>query len=415
MKLLEDIIETIVSQQEVVIKLFHLSSFGATGFPEFIQQVPVEKRLKDVSTSLNVRGIDSDRVKAQEVLGFMSAVLGSIHDKAVANISSFLTSTYSLGCPAMILAIEAYHSEFESTNQDFLVQVLQKLRDSLVSGWNKYISEQVQSINSTFLRAKKRSGVVHFIKALPAFCNFIEDELKSQRIAGKTPREELPVRRLVNETYDRLFKATFSCLQRVSSDSSGSRSQMLALRGSSQGVYSDYEDKEQLNYHILMIENMNWLKEHLDGTSNGTIAGFVTFASATFKTELEQYIKIVIHRPLGKLIDFVSGVEMIADKNPAEKHGYTRAALKKVLSDYDAKDVAKGIETLKKRVEKHFIEEDRSEINRRLLERVLLAIQAEYSSFYTRLTDIINRYYEPGDREALLEFRSEDIVEAFRK
>jgi len=64
----------------------------------------------------------------------------------------------------------------------------------------------------------------------------------------------------------------------------------------------DPEDKEQLNYHIMMIENMNHYVEEVDPRGNSVLFDFKRKAETEYKEHLGLYIGAVIRRPLGKLL-----------------------------------------------------------------------------------------------------------------
>lgn len=96
---------------------------------------------------------------------------------------------------------------------------------------------------------------------------------------------------MVNEGYAKINKAMFESLQAIAKDSPNAASQSV-----------DPEDKEQLNYHIMMIENMHHYLEEVDTKNNGILEGFKKTAQEEFKEHLGLYIGAVIRRPLAKLL-----------------------------------------------------------------------------------------------------------------
>lgn len=86
---------------------------------------------------------------------------------------------------------------------------------------------------------------------------------------------------------------------------------------------------------------------------------------------------------------------------------------KKILSNYDAKEIRRGIETLKKRVEKHFGEgDDIAGLSRDLVMKVCKECEARYLDIVERVSKAVREVYE-GTLE--VEWRREDVVAAFRK
>ena len=64
----------------------------------------------------------------------------------------------------------------------------------------------------------------------------------------------------------------------------------------------DDDDKEQLNSHISMIENMHYYCQTVDDRRNTTLINSKSKARALLDEHLALYLKIVIRRPLGRLL-----------------------------------------------------------------------------------------------------------------
>ena len=428
-KIVDNLTTIVISQQEVLIRLFHQSSFAAQGYIGFVKEYPVYKRMDEVDEFLkvlSVREIDSDRLKAQEMLNILGSIFSHLHED-ISKFVDFLVKSDNLGCLYLLALLEVNISKFETTNQDFLLQLLQRSKDKVVAVWNKYVNDQIRTIETTLVSSKKRKGVIYFVKVLPNFCQLIESDLKDTSITENCAIADLPVRKLVDESYEKVSKAIFHNLQRIAKEPSATTTSTPAV-ANSQNNNADYEDKEKLNYHILMVENMNVLIEGLEDEieNNFTLQNIRLTALATYRKELNLYIQTVIHRPLGKLLEFVNGVEAILAKtpseNPAVRHGYSKAHLKRVLTGFDAKELRKNVDALNKRVEKHFLgdEFDKSVDRgngRIMVNKVWSALQAEFSSFYGRLLTIIEQYYsDSSDRETgMVEFTKQDVMQAFAR
>jgi hypothetical protein len=131
---------------------------------------------------------------------------------------------------------------------------------------------------------------------------------------------------------------------------------------------------------------------------------------------MKLYLDAVIHRPLGKLVDFIQSVEALQDNGTPEeiaaRASHSRMVAKKVLSSYDAKEIKRGVEMLKKRVEKHFGDADDPGLSRSLVLKVLHECELRYEDAWDRTRHIIDTVYE-GQLE--MEWRKEDAVTMFRK
>jgi hypothetical protein len=98
---------------------------------------------------------------------------------------------------------------------------------------------------------------------------------------------------MVNDGYAKINKAMFESLQAIAKDSPQVASQNV-----------DPEDKEQLNYHIMMIENMHHYLEEVDTKGNDILEDFRKKAEEEYKEHMGLYVGAVIRRPLGKLLVF---------------------------------------------------------------------------------------------------------------
>jgi len=155
--------------------------------------------------------------------------------------------------------------------------------------------------------------------------------------------DALEIRGNVDAAYERIVQSMFDCLK-----------QMAKLDGE-QG-----EDKGQLNYHVILIENMQWFTAEIGQSKLNAVSTFKRRAEAIYEENLSAYVKIVLRRPFAKIIDYFEGVERLlkttAPTEVSKNASYNRSALKRVVKDYNVKDVRKHIDSLFKRVEKHFTE-----------------------------------------------------------
>ncbi|ANB15374.1 Sec3p [Sugiyamaella lignohabitans] len=431
-KIFDSLTSLVIGEQEAFTLLFHESSFDSLNFPSFAISNPVANRSKPPHyyEKLRTRDIDPDYSKAQELASNVGTIFDCLFDQTAKFLDDYLAH-FSLGSPFLLAVIDYYVMKLDSTNQDFLSQVLVKLKDRITSKWQAFINQQIGIINSTIVSSKKRKGVVPFVRKFPLFANSIEEDLKN--VSSTDSVQNLPVRKVIDSSYDKVSKAIFHNLERLAKDTgtsqtNGTSPNITSANNSSSNLTTanDFEDKELLNYHVMMIENMNILMESLSSMDNASLESVAYTARTTYRKELDLYIQTVLHRPVGKLLDFIDGFNAIVDKNPNEnpthRHGYSKSSFRKLISSYDSKEVRKGIETLRKRVEKHFAGDDEDPTfsnnpgNRKLLDKVWSATQASYSVLYGDLVKIESKYYldSPGEASQI-EFSKNDIVTSFSK
>jgi hypothetical protein len=239
--------------------------------------------------------------------------------------------------------------------------------------------------------------------------------------------DELDIRDMVNEGYERINKAMFESLHAIAKEGPAVASQSV-----------DPEDKEQLNYHIMMIENMHHYLEEVYTRGNSVLEVFKKRAERDFAEHVELYVGAVIRRPLGKLLvshnelsphpphahtssleivkDFVEGVEVLQRAGAddiASRQSHNKQTFKKVLGHHDNKEIKRGIETLRKRVDKHFGDSDDPALCAKLLEKLFTSLEKEYIETHRRVQKLMLTAYKDSGLE--IEFLVADITGAFKK
>lgn len=126
------------------------------------------------------------------------------------------------------------------------------------------------------------------MNTFPHFSVAIENMLP---VAGED--DQLEIRRMVDDAYQKINKAMFESLKVIAKESPA----VMATQG--QG---DPEDKEALNYHILLIENMNHYMEEVDARSDAVLMDWKSKAEDEMREHMGLYVDAVIRRPLGKLL-----------------------------------------------------------------------------------------------------------------
>lgn len=301
----------------------------------------------------------------------------------------------------LIAAIERKLIEFEESSQEFLARTLQKQHTRLVGLFSKFLDLQIQAIEDTKVKIKKRKGVIGFMRIFPSFSLALETMLPSA--------DNLEIRETVNQAYTRINKAMFESLKVIARENPGA-----------QTAGADPEDKEALNYQILLIENMNHYIEEVDTRSNPVLEEWKQNAAQEMDEHMSLYIGAVIRRPLGKLLDFLESTESLMNSRqpgePASKisgmTSHSKATFHKVLASYDSKEIKRGIETLRKRVEKHFGDIDDPALGRNLVAEVQRQCEKYYEKVEDRILTISRDVY---DGDVLAEWTRTDVVSAFKR
>lgn len=293
-------------------------------------------------------------------------------------------------------SLERKLADIVQTNQEFLNNVLQKVHSNLTVKFKRFTEEQIRAIEDTKVKINKRKGVISFMRVFPTFSMAVENML-----LGIDPN--LNVRRTVDREYDRILKSMFDSLKVIARENP-------AVGVATAGAGADPEDKEALNYHILLIENMNHYIEEVDTHSLDTLERWKAAAQSELDEHIARYLDSVMRRPLGKLLDQIENIEsqLNTGKAPqaiAMQPSNNKATFDKVLLHYDAREVRKGIEALRKRIEKHFDE------NAGLASMITRACEGYYGEVEARVGRIVADLY---GGEVLVEWPRMEVKNAFR-
>jgi exocyst complex component 1 len=305
----------------------------------------------------------------------------------------------------VLAALEGAISAFDDTNQDFIVHTLQKLLNRLNGLFNRFVDQQIRGIEETKVKINKRKGVISFMRTFPNFSAAVENMLASQSSSNFSD-----VRLAVNEAYNKVNRAMWESLKFIAKEAPGQ------TNGATTGV-GDPEDKEALNYHILLIENMNHYIEEVDTRGIPVLERWRERAYQDYHEHMKLYMDAVIRRPLGKLLDFVESTESLRanTSNPtdiAARTSHSRQVAKKLMSSYDVKELRRGADLLKKRVEKHFGDADDPGLSRSLVLKVFKECENRYADAYDRTKKIIDTVY---DGQVELEWNRDEAGALFRR
>ena len=398
---LSEMARLIFVEQNFIVNLFHASSLDTKDFIDMIAINPENRNADNITIK---KPFDPDREMARKVTGAMEEIY-AFWPSDIQNLADWAVKQDVLNIIGVLYALESQLSEIEETNQEFLSQAVSKIHDRLVIHFTRFIEEQIRGIEDTKVKIKKRKGVVAFMKTFPNFTTAVENMLPVTRSL-----DHLAIRGLVNDAYGSINKSMFESMKFIAKESPSAAQTTVAS--------GDPEDKEALNHHILVIENMNHYVEEVFTRNNPVLEDWTFRARAEMSEHMDAYLSAIIRRPLGKLLDFLESTESLIKSTPqsssiATRASHSRSVFKKILSSYDAKEIRRGVETLKKRVEKHFGEGDDSPgLSRELVGKVLRECEGRYNDATSRVESVVKDVYE-GSLE--MEWRKEDVASAFRK
>lgn len=133
-------------------------------------------------------------------------------------------------------------------------------------------------------------------------------------------------------------------------------------------------------------------------------------AKQRYQEALRAYVIQYFGRPLEKLNLFFEGVQAkvgagVKESEISYQMAFSKQELRRVIKEYPAREVKKGLENLYRKVEKHLCEEEN------LLQVVWREMQGEFIAQYKYIEESVQRCYP--DSMVRLEFTTQDILEFF--
>ncbi|GAW13941.1 hypothetical protein ANO14919_033330 [Xylariales sp. No.14919] len=393
--IMDDLLPLVEIEQNFIVDFFHATTLETADFPDLVAATrPRDRQGGDLKRH---RLMEPDRDLARRVTRAMEAIFLFL-EQDLQNLILWVLAQDPLQGVGILAVLERKQIEMTSSNQDFLNNILQKLNGSLESRFSKFVEEQIRAIEDTKVKIKKRKGVISFMRVFPNFSAAVENMLSTTDTASS-------VRRAVDREYERIIKSMFDSLKVIA------RENPSTLTNSG----ADPEDKEALNYHILLIENMNHFSEELNTHGLEVLEDWKEAAASEMAEHMNLYLNAVMRRPLGKLLEYLENLEtQIASGKTitiiAAQPSNSKATFNKILSAYDGREVRKGVEALRKRVEKHFGDADDPSLSRELVNRVLRECEKFYNEVEVRISTITTTVYG-GD--VLFEWPRADVKVAF--
>ncbi|GKU00988.1 sec3-component of exocyst complex [Fusarium langsethiae] len=394
---LDDLLPLMQMEQNFIVDFFHATTLEQVDFPDAVAATPPYDR---GGTDLRrPRLMEPDRDLARRILRAMEVIFTFLESELL-RLMEWVVGQDPLQGIGVLATLEKYIADVGQSNQEYLNTLLQKLHGHLEVRFKKFVDEQLRAIEETKVKISKRKGVIAFIRIFPAFSAAVENMLVGVDAT-------LAARGTIDREYDRILKTMYDSLM------------VIARENPSVGITTgsaDPEDKEALNFHILLIENMNHFLEETETRGLDVLEEWKEKANSTYYEHMNLYLNAVMRRPLGKILEHLENMEaqLQTGKSPASiaaQPSNSKTVFNKVLSNYDSKEIRKGIEALRKRVEKHFGDADDPALSRGLVIKVLSECEQFYENVERRVGAVTTNVYG-GD--ILFEWPRADVKAAFR-
>jgi exocyst complex component 1 len=277
---LSEITPLILSEQMFLVDFFHATTTEVGDFADAVLSSVPENRRGPVD--LQRKPYEPD----QEMTQFVTDTMADLFSFLPNELDSLIKWALAVGQLQGVGVLYALHSKMATIEDGFYFRALHSLSTRLTNEWSKFLNSQIRAIEETKVKVNKRKGILHFMRIFPVFSAHIESMLPP----ANTDLNE--VRTLVDEAYRQIIKAMFDSLRAIAKETPSA----------SQGPSGDPEDKEALNYHILLIENTNHYVEHVDPRGDQVLEEGKQKALEQYEEHLSLYVDAVIRRPLGKIM-----------------------------------------------------------------------------------------------------------------
>lgn len=294
----------------------------------------------------------------------------------------------------MLVSVSSAIDRCQGSDQGFLINLLERCSDKLENIFQRYINEQARAIEATKMVTKKRVGALPFARIFPKFIAHIEDLVGDTGFGART---------IADNAYSRMSRLIFDTLEAQLQE---------AERNAKKNADDKDAQKEQLNTHVLLLENMFVLVNGLQAYRQQrcrpyftpTLDTYLDHAHIVQRKVMRAYIKDVLQRPMGRLIAFFDAVErcLAANRDPLTTQSLSKSHLKKVIQWHSSSTMRENIKQLSKRVEKHFLEEPK------LRPIVWQAITDDMLSNYQRFVTLLARAYKSTNMS--LDFTQSDLT-----
>lgn len=300
---MDEMAPLISQEQNFVIDYFHATSLETSDFVDVVTSTPPERRRG--TNLLAPKPMDPDREMARRVTGVMDEVF-SFFTQEMSTLLDWAVSADPIQGVGILAALSKHSFFLADTAQDYLLQLLDQLSMRLQTLFAKFVDDQIRAIEETKVKIHKRKGVIAFMRIFPHFSAAVENVFAAvARADYDGPGDSVAeVRRLVDDAYSRINRSMFDSLKTIAKESPTAGAPAGANNPAArQAGADDSEDKAMLNYHVLLIENMNhYIEEVDDGGREGVLSEWRGRAMVERQEALEAYVGRVVRRPLGKLL-----------------------------------------------------------------------------------------------------------------
>lgn len=336
--------------------LFHYDT-NISDFATYVQTHPYESRLEQ----MHKPDIHNSKHYSNDLILNMNAVFGSY-------INTFLkrVTPGELSVPLILVEVDMLMVESEKKNQEFLVfNFLKKIVEKFRGIWNKFIKVQVAMLD--------KSGIKSGGQILPAVKN-LNQLLLSTETSLQNLQDNKMVRDMLDKSYKELTKAAVH----------------LFLRDDPLLKSNDHDDKERQHRNVSILQNIFYVTQQLDDLEH--TGNMKKELDSVFKQVQDAYFDKLLHKNIGKLIDYVTAYEA----SGAGQKKIDKKYLRTLVSNYTQKDTAAKAQEIFRKLEKNFITGN-DMFEQDLLRKLWHDMETQFVDYFGRFSTILRSVDRDGD------------------
>ncbi|KAI4485021.1 hypothetical protein M0802_012849 [Mischocyttarus mexicanus] len=315
-----------------------------------------------------------ERQVNEEVRATMSAIFPSL-EMELNNFIAFLDKVDSFWCMYVLVRLSQHVMSAQDTGS-FLSMTFASALIQVKRAFDKFMQAQQQSIlTDTKVNRRHKCGILPYVANFGLFAKTAEKIFKySDRKVD------------LEKWYTKLVGTIFEAIV----------------------IHS--KEHHKTPPEVIKMENFHHMYDLLSQVKISVLDQERKEAKQRYQEALRAYVIQYFGRPLEKLNLFFEGVQAKVGAGVKESEinyqiAFSKLELRRVIKEYPAREVKKGLENLYRKVEKHLCEEEN------LLQVVWREMQGEFIAQYIYIEESVQRCYP--DSMVTLEFTTQDILEFF--
>ncbi|XP_031788398.1 exocyst complex component 1 isoform X2 [Nasonia vitripennis] len=309
----------------------------------------------------------------EQVRATMAAIFPSLETE-LTNFLSFLEKIDSFWCMYILVRLSQHVMSAQDTGS-FLSMTFASALVQAKRAFDKFMQMQQQSILDAKVNRRNKCGILPYVENFGPFAKTAENIFKNSD------------RKIdLEKWYTKLISTMF------------------------EAIVSHSTEHHKTPPEVIKMENFHHLYDLLSQLKISVLDHERKEAKQKYQEALKAYVTRYFGRPLEKLNFFFDGVQAkvgagVKESEISYQMAYSRQELRRVVKEYPAREVKKGLEHLYRKVEKHLCEEEN------LLQVVWREMQGEFIAQYMNIEELIKRCYP--DSNITLEFTIQNILEFF--